>query len=170
MSGSIKLTLDVSGSVGKATIGPFQSVYELVNESAGTGPLEFKVPPAAGPGDVKATLPPMAVQKLLFMCSDEDVTYELNRDGTQRLLPGGGFVVFPGDPVVSSLTFGNVAGARTATVTLIQIGDEGPAPVSSFPTTDAKESARVASRRTSQGPTTTLAGRRTLANSPTCPM
>lgn len=132
MSGSVKLTLDVSGSVGKATIGPFTAIYELVNETAGTGPFELKVPPTADPGDVEAVLPPMAEQKLLLVLSDEDVIYELNDDGVQRVLTGGGFVILPGDPVISKLTFGNIGKIRTATITLIQIGDEGPTPPTSL--------------------------------------
>ena len=117
----IKLSLSVTGQVGKVPLELFTVEYELTGQSAGLGPQELAVPQGAAAASIPAQVPTLTSQTLLFICTDEEVTYQINSDGVNRTIKKGGFAVHPGDPVVASLAFGG-NGFTDAKVSIFQLG------------------------------------------------
>lgn len=124
MSGEVTLALTVNGQFGKAPVGPFSVEYKLSGQTGGLGPQQVAVPAAAGPSSVSASLAGLSQQSLLFICTDNEVTFEINNDGIQRTIKATGFVILPGDPVIQSLEFGG-NGATDSDVTILQLGIAG---------------------------------------------
>lgn len=123
-AGEITVGFTVNGQVGKATVGPFSGSYALTGQTGALGPQQVTVPAAAGVASVAAQLAALSTQRVLFMCSDQRVTYQLNSDGVNRTIEPGAPAIHPGDPVVTSLAFGG-NGSTDATVTILQLGTAG---------------------------------------------
>lgn len=121
MASSLKLSLTVTGQVGKVPFQAFTAEYELTGQTAGLGPQELVVPSGAAPASVDAQVPTLAAQNVLFICTDDEVTYQLNSDAVNRTIRKGGFVIHAGDPVITALAFGG-NGSTDASVTIIQLG------------------------------------------------
>jgi hypothetical protein len=119
---SIKIEMTISGQVGKVPLTAFQVTYELSGQDAGLGPQEIQVPAAAAAGSITAQVATMPTkQRLLLICTDEEVTYQINGDAVDRTIEKGGVAIHPGDPAVTSLLFGG-NGQTDAAVTIIQMG------------------------------------------------
>jgi hypothetical protein len=127
MASALTLDLVISGTIGKFVVEPLTAQYQVSGQDAATGPKEVLVPAAAAPASVSVCLEAMSAQNLLLICSDSDVTYQLNADGTNRTINAGGFAIHPGDPVVSELAFGG-NGSDDANVTIFQLGIPGLPP------------------------------------------
>ena len=121
MASSLTLSLTVTGQIGKAPISAFSPEYKLTAQTAGLGPQELAVPSGAAAASVAAQVATLTTQSVLFICTDEEVTYQLNADGIDRTISAGGFAIHPGGPLVTSLAFGG-NGVTSASVTIIQLG------------------------------------------------
>ncbi len=121
MASSLKFALTVSGQVGKVPLEAFTVTYDLSGLDASLGPQDLKVPSAAAAASVAAQVPTMTSQSVLFICTDEEVTYQLNGDGTDRTIRKGGFAIHPGDPAITALAFGG-NGSTDAAVSILQAG------------------------------------------------
>lgn len=122
----LKLTLNISGKIGKFPLDAFETIYEMSGKDSGEGPKEVLVPQDAGGAGpaVSVALEGIASQDLLFICTDNQVTYEINADGVDRVIKANGFAVHPGNPVVTALVFkGN--GSQDSKVNVFQLGDAG---------------------------------------------
>lgn len=121
MSSSLTLTLTVTGTTGKAPLTPFEVTYALTGQDGALGPQAVKVPQAAAVNTVVAQVPTLTEQSALLIATDEQVTYQINSDGVNRVIRQGGFAVHPGNPVVTALKFGG-NGSKDAAVTIFQLG------------------------------------------------
>jgi hypothetical protein len=121
MASSVTLALTVSGQVGKAPLEPTTQTFALSGMTAAVGPQAVKVPAAAAAATIDVCVVPMTTQRLLLIQTDEEVTYQINTDGINRVIEKGGFAVHPGDPVVTALAFGG-NGQTDAEVTVYQLG------------------------------------------------
>jgi len=120
----LTLSLTISGQTGKIPFEPVTTTFTLTGQDGAKGPMEAKVPSSAVHGSVSLPVGGLQTQRVLLICATEAVTYEINGSGLVEDLGKGGFVVLPGNPVATVLTFGG-NGSTDAQVTVLQLGDAG---------------------------------------------